>query len=47
VTWLMRQPPDPQKAVSAARAARNLGFANADALLHEAEAKARGDKEAG
>ena len=44
VTYLMRQPPEPQSAVSSARTARNLGFANADALLREAEAKARGEK---
>ena len=44
VTYLMTQPPDPPKAVASARVARNLGFPNADALLREAEAKARGEK---
>jgi tetratricopeptide (TPR) repeat protein len=42
VTYLMTQPPDPAKAVASARVARNLGFPNADALLREAETKARG-----
>ena len=41
VAHLLTAPPDPQKAVAAARAARNAGFPNADALLREAEAKAR------
>ncbi len=43
VTAMMRQPPDLQGAISAARAARNSGYPNADTLLREAEAKARGE----
>ena len=42
VTYLMAQPPEPEKAVASARTARNLNFPNADALLREAEGKARG-----
>ncbi len=34
-------PDDVERAVAAARAARSAGFANAEALLREAEAKAR------
>jgi transcription elongation factor Elf1 len=41
VAHLLTTPPDPQKAVAAARAARGAGFANAEALLREAEEKAR------
>ena len=41
VTHLLTTPPDTQRAVAAARAARSAGFANAEALLREAEAKAR------
>ena len=41
VTHLLTTPPDPQRAVAAARAARSAGFANAEALLREAETKAR------
>jgi tetratricopeptide (TPR) repeat protein len=43
VAYLMRQPPDATQAVSAARAARNAGYPNAEALLREAEGKARGE----
>jgi tetratricopeptide (TPR) repeat protein len=39
--YLTGTPPEPDKAVAAARAARNAGFANADELLREAEEKAR------
>ncbi len=42
VAHLMSTPPDYPKAIAAARAARSNGFANADALLRDAEAKARG-----
>ena len=38
---LLTTPPDPHRAVAAARAARSAGFANAEALLREAEAKAK------
>ena len=41
VTHLLTTPPDTHRAVAAARAARNGGFPNADALLREAEEKAR------
>ena len=41
VAHLLTTPPEPQKAVAAARAARGAGFANAEALLREAEEKAR------
>lgn len=39
--FLSGDPPQPEKAVTAARAARNAGFPNADDLLSEAEEKAR------
>ena len=42
VAHLTSTPPDYEKAIAAARAARGAGFPNADALLREAEAKARG-----
>ncbi|HEV2293373.1 MAG TPA: zinc-ribbon domain-containing protein [Tepidisphaeraceae bacterium] len=42
VAHLTSTPPDYQKAIASARAARSNGFPNADALLREAEAKARG-----
>lgn len=42
LTHLLKTPPDPDQAVPAARAARAAGHPNADALLKEAEAKARG-----
>jgi tetratricopeptide (TPR) repeat protein len=38
---LLVTPPDARQAVAAARAARNCGYANADALLREAEEKAQ------
>ena len=41
VAHLLTTPPDAQKAVTAARAARRAGYANAEALLREAEEKAR------
>jgi tetratricopeptide (TPR) repeat protein len=41
VTHLLTTPPDPQHAVAAARAARSAGYPNAEALLREAEGKAR------
>ena len=41
VTHLLTTPPDASRAVAAARAARTAGFANAEALLREAEEKAR------
>lgn len=41
VTHLLTAPSAPQVAVAAARAARSAGFPNADALLKEAEEKAR------
>jgi tetratricopeptide (TPR) repeat protein len=41
VAHLTSTPPDYPKAIGAARAARSNGFPNADALLREAEAKAR------
>ncbi|HSV13863.1 MAG TPA: zinc-ribbon domain-containing protein [Tepidisphaeraceae bacterium] len=40
--YLTATPPEPQKAVPAARAARNAGYPNADELLREAEEKVRG-----
>ena len=40
---LLRTPPDTGQAVASARAARNAGYPNADALLREAETKARGE----
>jgi tetratricopeptide (TPR) repeat protein len=43
---LTGQPPQPDKAVVAARTARKAGFPNADALLREAEEKARAEAEA-
>jgi tetratricopeptide (TPR) repeat protein len=43
VASLMRQPPDTSRAIPSARAARSAGYPNADALLREAEAKARGE----
>ena len=42
VTHLMHVPPEADKAVVSARAARKAGYPNADALLKEAESKARG-----
>ncbi|MDB5302378.1 MAG: hypothetical protein JWO87_4041 [Phycisphaerales bacterium] len=44
VAHLMRIPPEPDKAIAAARAARSAGYPNADALLRDAEAKARGEE---
>jgi tetratricopeptide (TPR) repeat protein len=44
VAHLMRTPPAADKAVAAARAARSAGYSNADALLRDAEAKARGEE---
>ncbi len=41
VAHLLTTPPDIHGAVIAARAARNAGYPNADALLKEAESKAR------
>jgi tetratricopeptide (TPR) repeat protein len=41
VTHLLTAPPHPQRAVAAARAARTAAYPNADALLREAEEKAR------
>jgi tetratricopeptide (TPR) repeat protein len=41
IAHLTFTPPDYQKAIASARAARSNGFPNADALLKEAEAKAR------
>jgi tetratricopeptide (TPR) repeat protein len=43
VAHLTNTPPDYGAAVTAARQARNAGFANADALLREAESKDRGE----
>ena len=43
VALMMQSPPDPQRAAASARAARNAGYPNADALLKEAESKARGE----
>ena len=42
VAHLTSTPPDYQRAIASARAARSSGFPNADQLLREAEAKARG-----
>ena len=44
LTHLLRTPPEPQKAVASARAARNAGYPNAEALLMEAEGKLRGEE---
>jgi tetratricopeptide (TPR) repeat protein len=43
VAHLTNTPPDYTAAKAAARQARNAGFANAEALLQEAESKARGE----
>jgi tetratricopeptide (TPR) repeat protein len=43
VAYLTGTPPDYSAAAAAARQARNAGFANADALVREAEAKDRGE----
>ncbi len=43
VAHLTNTPPDYAAAATAARQARNAGFANADALLREAESKDRGE----
>jgi tetratricopeptide (TPR) repeat protein len=43
VAHLTNTPPDYAAAVTAARQARNAGFPNSDALLREAESKARGE----
>jgi predicted Zn-dependent protease len=43
VAMLTSNPPNYAGATAAARAARNAGYANAEALLREAEAKARGE----
>jgi tetratricopeptide (TPR) repeat protein len=43
VAHLTSTPPNVEAAVAAARQARNAGFPNADALLREAESKARGE----
>jgi tetratricopeptide (TPR) repeat protein len=40
--YLTATPPEPDKAVAAARAARKAGYPNADELLREAEEKSRG-----
>jgi len=42
IAHLTSTPPNYQKAIASARAARSNGFPNADGLLKEAEAKARG-----
>jgi len=42
VTHLLTTPPELGRAITAARAARSAGYPNADALLREAESKARG-----
>ena len=41
VSYMMRQPADPQKAIPPARAARNAGYPDADTILRDAETKAR------
>ena len=43
VAHLTNTPPDYNAAVASARQARNANFPNADALLREAESKARGE----
>jgi tetratricopeptide (TPR) repeat protein len=43
VAYLTATPPNVQGAIAAARQARNVGYPNADALLREAETKARGE----
>ena len=40
---LLKSPPDYTSAIAAARAARSAGYPNAEALLREAEGKARGE----
>jgi tetratricopeptide (TPR) repeat protein len=42
LTHLTATPPDPTRAVAAARAARAVGYPNADDLLRQAEEKVRG-----
>lgn len=42
LSHLLSTPPDPAAAVSAARAARAAGYPDSDALLRQAEEKARG-----
>jgi len=41
IAYLTATPPDASSAISSARAARNAGFPNAEAVLKEAEEKAR------
>lgn len=43
LSHLMRTPSEPEKAIACARAARIAGYPNAEALLKEAEGKARGE----
>jgi tetratricopeptide (TPR) repeat protein len=43
IAHLLTSPPEPEKAVVAARTARNAGYPNSDALLREAEGKVRGE----
>jgi len=43
IACLMQNPPQAQKAVAAARAAKNAGYPDADALLRDAQEKARVD----
>ena len=38
---MLTTPPEMDKSIAAARTARNAGYPNADALLQEAEARAR------
>src|SRR5206468_6634978 len=45
LAYLTGTPADYDRAVAAARAARNNGFPNAEQLLREAEERARGDEE--
>jgi len=41
IAYLTSTPPDPSSAITSARAARNAGFPNSEAVLKEAEGKAR------
>jgi tetratricopeptide (TPR) repeat protein len=43
LTHMLTQPPDYSKAIASARAARSVGYEDADSLLRQAEAKARGE----
>ena len=43
IAYLMRKPPEADRAVASARAAKNAGYPEADALLRDAQSRARGE----